>query len=571
MASPHPFEKPMSESDLERVRRLLMGDEYAELLRLKDELADDGVFADHVSRIVTEALRARGAADDSITGVLAPIIDQAISSSIDQDPHKLTESLYPIMGPAIRKSITEALQGFLDNFNQLLEQSFSPQSLKWRVDAWRTGRSYSEIALLNTLEYQVEQVFMIHRETSLLIAHASADSATAKDPDIVSSMFSAIQDFIEDSFATQESEALDTLRMGDLNVVIQRGPLAVLAAVVRGMVPENLRDRMRVVLEDVHRLKRSQLIDYGGDPDNFLETQAVLPTLLQSKTRETRQKPPWLALLTLAVVATAIGTWSYFEYQHANASAAIVNLLSGEPGIVVLRHENADGNLSITALVDPLARAPAEVVAGQFDAFVTPAFTLYSHLSADDEIVLRRVLTRVTPETDTATSVVDGTLLLTGQASAQWLRVNDRVLRSVPGVRHVDTLGLVIHNPAVAEIARIEAQLRNFSLDFPQDDAALALDNPSVFTLAAQIREMNLLSTAERGAIPHIDVVGYTDPTGTLENNRRLGHARAEALVAALLAAGLPPDQFAAWSSYDYADSGTTKERKVSLFASPPP
>ena len=244
MASPHPFEKPMSESDLERVRRLLMGDEYAELLRLKDELADDGVFADHVSRIVTEALRARAAADDSITGVLAPIIDQAISSSIDQDPHKLAESLYPIMGPAIRKSITEALQGFLDNFNQLLEQSFSPQSLKWRVDAWRTGRSYSEIALLNTLEYQVEQVFMIHRETSLLIAHASADSATAKDPDIVSSMFSAIQDFIEDSFATQESEALDTLRMGDLNVVIQRGPLAVLAAVVRGMVPENLRDRI---------------------------------------------------------------------------------------------------------------------------------------------------------------------------------------------------------------------------------------------------------------------------------------------------------------------------------------
>ena len=79
----------------------------------------------------------------------------------------------------------------LENFNQLLEQSLSPKSLRWRFDAWRTGRSYSELVLLNTLEYEVEQVFLIHQETSLLIQHVYSEFAEKKDPDMVSS-FAAI-------------------------------------------------------------------------------------------------------------------------------------------------------------------------------------------------------------------------------------------------------------------------------------------------------------------------------------------------------------------------------------------
>jgi OOP family OmpA-OmpF porin len=75
------------------------------------------------------------------------------------------------MGPAIRKSISETMQQMLENLNQLLEESLSPKSLRWRFDAWRTGRSYSELVLLNTLEFSVEQVFLIHRKTSLLIHH----------------------------------------------------------------------------------------------------------------------------------------------------------------------------------------------------------------------------------------------------------------------------------------------------------------------------------------------------------------------------------------------------------------
>ena len=59
--------------------------------------------------------------------------------------------------------------------------------------------SFAEVVLKHTLVYRVEHVFLIHRHTGLLIAHAASQDATSQDPQLVSSMLSAIQDFVRDS------------------------------------------------------------------------------------------------------------------------------------------------------------------------------------------------------------------------------------------------------------------------------------------------------------------------------------------------------------------------------------
>lgn len=308
----------MSEKDLERVKQILVGDLQVALesadQKFEKKFAQEE-FSQAVSEVFAEALEDRTNSDDKVADVLAPTIDQAIAGSIDQDPKKLAESLYPIMGPAIRKSISEALQQMLENFNQLLEESLSPKSLRWRFDAWRTGRSYSELVMLNTLEYRTEQVFFIQRETSLLIQHQVSDITDAKDPDMVSSMFSAIQDFIEDSFSTDETNELNTLRLGDLTVVIQRGP----AAVVRGRVPENLRTDMVRFLESMHSKKRALLADFSGDPDDFLDLEPDVRKLLQSgKKEEETKKFPWPAVLALVIAGIAFGHWQWLGQQVIN-------------------------------------------------------------------------------------------------------------------------------------------------------------------------------------------------------------------------------------------------------------
>ena len=58
------------------------------------------------------------------------------------------------------------------------------------------GNTFAEVVLRHTLVYQVEHAFLIHGHTGLLIAHAAAENATSQDPQLVSSMLTAIQDFI---------------------------------------------------------------------------------------------------------------------------------------------------------------------------------------------------------------------------------------------------------------------------------------------------------------------------------------------------------------------------------------
>ena len=140
--------------------------------------------------------------------VLAPIMEKAAESSIRSDPTTLVNILYPTIVPAIRKSIGETIDETFQRLNQTLKYSLTWRGLKWRWEAWRTGRSFAEVVLKHTLVYQVEHVFLVHRHTGLLVAHVAAENAVSQDPQLVSSMLVAIQDFVRDSFSGAEHQGL---------------------------------------------------------------------------------------------------------------------------------------------------------------------------------------------------------------------------------------------------------------------------------------------------------------------------------------------------------------------------
>ena len=94
--------------------------------------------------------------------------------------------------------------------------------------------------MLRSLVYRVEQIFLIHRETSLSLLHVSGDAVAAQDSDMVAGMLSAIQDFARDSFKTGSDEGLEEFRVGELQVWIAPGTHAYLAAVIRGNPPREL-------------------------------------------------------------------------------------------------------------------------------------------------------------------------------------------------------------------------------------------------------------------------------------------------------------------------------------------
>jgi hypothetical protein len=168
-----------------RLRTLLLADERASLNDLNSKLGNAESITQTVAGVLPEAATLRASKDNSVSKAFAPVIEDSLHHLVRENPQPLADALYPIMGPAIRRSIRQALEGMLANLNTALEHAFSPKSLKWRFDAWRSGETYARVVLLNTLAYQVEQVFLIHRESSLLLGHAWSDRAVVNDPDMV--------------------------------------------------------------------------------------------------------------------------------------------------------------------------------------------------------------------------------------------------------------------------------------------------------------------------------------------------------------------------------------------------
>ena len=159
------------EEDIEELRKLLLSPIQAQLDGLQKRLDRPDLYARDVSQVLPEAISLRSNQDKKIQMALAPITENAIKSSIRRDRKVLVDALFPVMGPAIRRAIAAAIQGMVQSFNQILEHSLSLNGLKWRIEALRTQRPFAEVVLLHTLIYQVEQVFLIHRETGLVLQH----------------------------------------------------------------------------------------------------------------------------------------------------------------------------------------------------------------------------------------------------------------------------------------------------------------------------------------------------------------------------------------------------------------
>jgi hypothetical protein len=188
---------------LEQLRTLLLGREIEVLSRLSGVVEDPERLAEAVGRVLPSAI-AQATSDARLGHVLAPAMEKATQSSIRSDPHTLVNILYPLIVPAIRKSIGETIDETFQSLNESLKYSLTLRGLKWRWEAWRTGTSFAEVVLKHTLVYQVEHVFLIHRHTGLLISHVAAENAASQDPQLVSSMLVAIQDFVRDSFSGAE-------------------------------------------------------------------------------------------------------------------------------------------------------------------------------------------------------------------------------------------------------------------------------------------------------------------------------------------------------------------------------
>jgi OmpA family protein len=534
---------PNEDRAFAELRQLIVGPEQDTLAALRERVEDRQRRIEDVGEVLPEAA-ARCAEDAALAKALAPAVEDALITSVRANPNTLADVLFPVMGPAIRKSLAQFLATMLEGMNRTLEQSFSLQGLMWRWEAFRTGKSFAEVVLLHTLVYRTEQAFLIHRTTGLPLLHVAAPEVRdqAQDADMVSGMLTAIRDFVQDAFrdhASKDSvggESLDALRVGELEVWVEQGPLAVLAGVIRGAAPKELHTVFQETLEHIHARYGKALAAFEGDTAPFAAAQPDLEHCLKSGyRREARRRLSPALAVVLLLVGTLVAWGAVSTFTEARRWQAYVTRLRAEPGLLIVTERTGWRTHSVSGLRDPMARNPFELMAenGIDPARVDSRWEAFQ--AAEPAFVLRRARDVLQPPSTLELTFGSGVLRARGAAEPAWVTQARMVSKLIPGVSSFE-----YESPFEVLVARPRVSIENCRLYFPHDGTTPLEDQRCGWErLLADVRELAGLAAAA-GRRVRLSVVGYADITGSDQPNLLLSRARAESVRASIVAAAVP-------------------------------
>lgn len=518
--APNGQEAADQSSALDELRGLLFGQDRRELKTIQQRLDDPALHARDVSKTLAQAFSLRPVPDPSLADAMAPTLQEAFKVSVRKDPQTLVDAISPVMGPAIRKSISDALERMVQSLNQTLEYGFSPKSFKWRIEAYRTGKSFAEVVMLHTLQFRVEQVFLIHRKTGLLLQHVSADAGPTQDADMVSGMLTAIQDFVRDSFGGKEEEALDQARVGELTIWIEQAPQIILAVVVRGSAPQSLRSNLKQAAEQIQLKFGGLLHDFEGDSAPFEASRPDLESCLLRAARDeekpaeklAKKRSPWIGRIVVLIVLGAIGSWIFLTVRSSHRWRDYLDRLGAEPGIVLTASGKRDGQWYVRGLRDPMAidpdqlaaqcRIPRRQIQSQWEPYdsFNPAFSL------------ARARTALNPPAGVEMQLRGGVLHASGVAPGRWIAEAKRLAPLLPGISQLDAAGLVQSDRPEAVLRAAKAALK------PPPDVHLSFSDGAL--LASGTAQHAWIALARRAALNVAGVSNYDDARVVDADNR---------------------------------------------------
>ena len=532
----------LTKAQLAELRKLILGLDEEDLKRLADLVNDPDSFAEYIVGYLPLSIKKLIESKRVTLEDVIPFIEQAIHESIKRDPQGLADILYPVMGPAIRKAVSEDIKRMLESVNNVVEHSFSVKRLGWRLQALFTGKSYAEIVLSHAFVYRVKQVFLIHRETGLLLYDlADTTKGVAHDADMVSSMLTAIKDFVSDSLnVDNQQEQLDTIQVGDYTIWIEQGPYAILAAIIEGRAPEDLKLVMKEALEGIHVNFINELENFSGDTEIFQKTERFLASCLQKQEKEKKHKKP-VGLIVITLFLLIFGGWyAYHCIDNRTRFFRFVADLNEKPGVYVVKAEPhfLTKNL-VEGLRDPMAVDPMET-ARKFDLDSTVlALQFRPYISLDDDLVLMRVRKKLGLSEQFNMKYHQGVLYVNQKVDSvlyqKFLKLPNTMV-GITGVKFKTVSALPPKEVVKKDIFDIQKIFFVFKFNEVKLDSAQKIKFKKLIDKINRVYDFNF----DQDSVPVIVVRAMTGMEGNPEANKTVAFDRAKQFIDLMVQAGIP-------------------------------
>ena len=122
---------------------------------------------------------------------------------------------------------------------------------------------------------QIEDVFVVDN-AGILLAHRSAGLIPYEDDDILVGMFTAVQQFVKDSFARGTADQMRSMQFGERTILIERGSYHYVALVFRGKDRGDVAKRLERVSQEVEQRYGSAFASWTGDLDEVRGISQIL-------------------------------------------------------------------------------------------------------------------------------------------------------------------------------------------------------------------------------------------------------------------------------------------------------
>ncbi len=225
-------EKEYTDSIAEKV------EELSKIVHQKQELSSkvDPIIDDKLDEFVQE-----------IPKTLGPTITEALKEEIKNSQDAVVEALFPIIGKMIKKYIAHEMRLLSENISRQTKKAFSFKNWFRKTKAKAQGVTEGDLALSDYAKPRLMQMFVIEKNSGILIADYSPLSDNTIDKEMVAGMLTAIKSFVEDAFHGGDQD-LEMIEYELYTIHIQNFYSYYIAAVISGaytmMFKEVLEDQI---------------------------------------------------------------------------------------------------------------------------------------------------------------------------------------------------------------------------------------------------------------------------------------------------------------------------------------
>ncbi|MGD1937957.1 MAG: OmpA family protein [Cyanophyceae cyanobacterium] len=256
----------------------------------------------------------------AIAEAIAAEMGEAIQRQIELDRDVMVDALYPIIGGTINKYLQEVI----NDINEKVSDSLSPEGIKRKVRARMQGVSEAELILRESSRFSARAAFLIHKESGLVIAEAQSEDAESLESDMLAGMLTAIRSFAADCvIADDGGSELNEIEYGSSRILLEVAGYCYVAVIASGEVPKVYLHKLRNTFGSLVQNYRKEISEFEGDlgtvPEDVTTRLSWLIEQGSSKEKKNSDDKESFPVVTWAlggIGVAIVGLFGFFSYQN---------------------------------------------------------------------------------------------------------------------------------------------------------------------------------------------------------------------------------------------------------------